>query len=476
MAGFSRLQILRSLNWRLALIHVGALLTFALIPVWDRFSFRILPPLLLSPALHISRFLILIPILWTIVCWLIFGLPGFAALLRDPLRRLWALFLLLLALWSLASTEWAFMRVEHPEVGMNAAVQLAVALLFVVAVACAGLPPRLVIAVLAVGLIWDSLLTIVQVQTQGSLGLINLGEFPFGRDMIGVSVLRAGDVEFVRPYGLLPHPNLLAGALMVGLLAAGGLLLSRSRAVRWMGTATAPLGLWALLLTFSRGAWGGLVVGVIAVLPLLWPYLRRSGVRLNIVLAFVLALVVVGGFFAKYRPLLAARALEGSESIELRSVSDRTVFAQFAELSIAERPFLGVGIGNFPWRTSYYLAATDYDLRGDNVHHALLSAWAELGTIGLALVIAALVTGLEIVLRTLKHDSARPLPHPNEGEISQNLGYLTEDRGPRIVLLAIFMALLAVGLLDHYPWTLLHFQVAWWGSLAIAGSPSMSSR
>jgi O-antigen ligase len=475
MAGFSRLHTLRSLNWRLAFIHAGALLTFALIPVWDRFSFRLPPPLLLPPELYVSRFLILMPILWTIVCWLIFGLPGFAALLRDPLRRLWALFVLLLALWVLASTEWAFMRTEHPEVGLNAAVQFAVALLFVVAVTCAGPPPRLVVAVLSVGLLWNSLLTILQVRVQGALGLMNIGEFPFGRNMIGVSVLRAGDIEFVRPYGLLPHPNLLAGALMVSLLATGGLLLSPSRTVRWIGSATLLIGLWALLLTFSRGAWGGLIVGVFAVLPLLWPYLRRPHVRLNLVVTVILALVVGGFFVATYRPLLAARALEGSESIELRSVSDRTVFAGFAERSIAERPLLGVGIGNFPWRTSYYLAETNFDLRGDNVHHVMLSAWAELGIVGLALVIAALVTGVEIVLKTLRQTSARSLPHPNEGNISQILDNLTGDRGARIALLAMVMALLGVGLLDHYPWTLLHFQVVWWGGLAIAGRPTTQS-
>jgi hypothetical protein len=28
---------------------------------------------------------------------------------------------------------------------------------------------------------------------------------------------------------------------------------------------------------------------------------------------------------------------------------------------------------------------------------------------------------------------------------------------------------MVIGLLDHYPWTVLHFQEAWWGLLAIAG-------
>jgi hypothetical protein len=36
----------------------------------------------------------------------------------------------------------------------------------------------------------------------------------------------------------------------------------------------------------------------------------------------------------------------------------------------------------------------------------------------------------------------------------------------RAVLLASVVALAVGGLFDHYPWTMLHFQVAWWGCLA----------
>ena len=38
----------------------------------------------------------------------------------------------------------------------------------------------------------------------------------------------------------------------------------------------------------------------------------------------------------------------------------------------------------------------------------------------------------------------------------------------RIVLFAGFVALAIIGLFDHYPFTLLHFQMLWWGGLASA--------
>jgi O-antigen ligase len=150
-------------------------------------------------------------------------------------------------------------------------------------------------------------------------------------------------------------------------------------------------------------------------------------------------------FFVAYRPLLAARAGQVEAGVEMRSVSDRIVFINLALRSISERPILGVGIGNFPWRTSYYLAETDFDLRGDNVHNVLLSAAAELGIIGLLLLIAAIVCGVIAAVGRLR---------------------TSDDYAARLALFAIFIALFAVGLLDHYPWTQIHFQVAWWGCLA----------
>jgi hypothetical protein len=42
----------------------------------------------------------------------------------------------------------------------------------------------------------------------------------------------------------------------------------------------------------------------------------------------------------------------------------------------------------------------------------------------------------------------------------------------RSALLAGFVALGIVGLFDHYPWTLLQFQVMWWGLLAACIRPA----
>jgi hypothetical protein len=473
------------LKLRLLITQLAILAAFALMPFWYRLPAR--PEIF--PPLYVSRFSLLLPLLLAIGTWLLTGLPGFAALRRsDAWRRSWVLALLGLALWGLLSTNWAFVRFRDPSAGETAALQFGIVALFAVVVASAAPPVRVIVAVLALGLVPNALVTLAQAANQGALGLASLGEFPFHASWEGVSILRAGNLTYVRPYGLMPHPNATAGMLMIGVVASAVWLFHPRVLIRVGAAVLCVLGLAALLLTFSRAAWLGLASGGLFLLLGLWrtlfgerwtiarkvrftrpmhhenagvtvplpPPAARRALFATLALAAVLTLAVGGWFFAQYRPFLAARVGQGEESIELRSVADRIVFTDFALRSIRERPILGVGIGNFPWRASYYIAETFYDLRGDNVHHVFLSAWAELGTVGLALLVVALVCGVAAAVRLQFPNPAVPLPSAFKERTSPY----------RVALLAIVGALVVVGLFDHYPWTMLHFQVAWWGSLA----------
>ncbi len=431
------------MNWSQRAIHAGILLSFALVPVWYRLPE--VPPLL--PPLYVSRFALLLPMLWTIACWLLSGLPGWRALRQDRVRRCWALSLLLLVVWGFASQWWAFQRGPHPDVGATAALQFGIAALFALVVACVPPPRPLLIAVLIVSLLWNSLLGGAQVALQHAVGLQSLGEFPISVDWQGVSVVEADGLRWLRPYGLLPHPNPFAGVLTLGLLACSVWILSRRRWQWIAGTLSGLLGLWVLGLSFSRAAWLGTAAGAAAILVLAWRgHLRLSRRRLVIsALAFLGCGLL---FLTLYRPFLLARSGVGAESIEQRSVSDRLVYLDFAMRAIRENPVLGVGAGNFPWKASYYLMFTDFDLLGDNVHNIYLSAWAELGIVGLALYLAALASGIWAALRLLWRQ-----PEP-----------------ARLAFFGGVIALLLIGLADHYPYTLLQFQAALWGLLAASGS------
>lgn len=455
------LSLLTDLKWRLLPIQLGIVATFAMIPLWARFHGAPLP----WTANYVTGFVILVPILWTIGWWLALGLPGFAAFRRDLRRAVWALALLALVVWAYASSSWALVRDSHPGVAINGALQLGLVVLFVIALASARPPARVLVGVLVFDLIWNSLLADWQVAVQGSVGLSWLGEFTLSPTTPGISIVQAGNLRWMRPYALLPHPNTLGGLLAIGLLAGVTGLLAERRAIRWVSTAVFLLGLWSFLLTFSRAAWIGFAAGAFAVYPLLRPMLSGGKLLKNplfrqVLLTFALVILAGVAFVILYRPLLSARAGIDEESVELRSISDRVVFADIAYSTVAQHPLLGVGISNFPWRAADYLSHTNYDLKGDNVHQVLLSVLAELGIVGYVLVVIALIAGTEAVLRGLRAASGR-------------------ERTSRALLFAGFMVLTIVGLFDHYPSTLIQFQVAWWGLLAAAmtsGEPTSAPK
>jgi O-antigen ligase len=421
--------------------RVGTLVVFLLTPVW----LRVPPSTPMFSDLYVARFVLFLVMGLTVIAWLLTGLPGFTALRRDRLRAGWLLTLLLMALWMFATGAWAFMGDRFPELATGAAVQFSMVVLFTLVTACVSVPPRWIAAALVFGLIWNAGLAGAQVAEQGSVGGIfrALGEFPLGVNLQGISYLTSGDLRWLRPYGLLPHPNVLAGWMAVGLLVLIPWLARGRGFILALLVLTGTL--WAFGLTFSRGAWLGLASGAFALLPLA---IRLRWPRRRLIAAVLVAGAVAAAFFVTYRPLILARAGAGGENVELYSVGERSLLIGAALAAIYDQPLRGIGAANFPWYASYEFYDAGVPLRGNNVHHYLLSAWAEIGAVGLALVVMALVLGIEAALRSIRR-----------GE---------RDRHTRAALLAGFTALVASGLVDHYVWSLLQMQTLWWGVLAAA--------
>ena len=405
------------------------MLAFALVPAWYR-----LPASPLT-ELYMARFALLLPMLAAVALWLAAGLPGLAALRRDPVRRTFAFALLAFAAWTFASQAWA----EHAMPARNLAAQWGVIALFALVCASAAPRPAWIVAALAFGVVWNGALAHLQVQNGGWLGLRALGEFPYTLTRGGASILQADGLRYFRPYGLMPHPNLLAGFLAFGTVALVGLALHRpprmGRVVTVALWAAFAVGTWGLLLTFSRAAWIGVAVGGLVLAAIAW----RGGAWRRVIPFAAVAAVVGAAFVAQYAPFVLARGGVGAESVEMRSVADRLVYTEFALRAIREHPVLGVGAGNFPHTAAVYLTETFYDLQGDYVHNIALAAWAETGAVGFALLGAALACGL------------------------------LAGRGMRGAgLLAGVVTLLVIGMFDHYPYSVLHFGALLWGGLGVA--------
>jgi O-antigen ligase len=211
-----------------------------------------------------------------------------------------------------------------------------------------------------------------------------------------------------------------------------------------------------LLLTFSRSAWLGLAAGMLALGILtikVWWHNRQR--LLRVLLVAGIFLIAAGLFYVLYQPFLSARTGVTTESIELRSASDRAVYNQIAIDAIKESPILGTGIGNFPWYASEYLAKTTFDLQGQPVHNIFLSAWSELGLIGLGLFIVIVGITLRAGIIHMRQATS------NQTEVIFVYG----------AAMGGIIAFMVIGLFDHYPWTLVQFQAALWLLMAVVIRP-----
>ncbi len=298
-------------------------------------------------------------------------------------------------------------------------------------------PPGWVAAPLALAVLVQSVVAILQFATQASLGLHAWGELVLDPAVSGVSILRYDDVRILRAYGLTEHPNLLGGFLAFALIFVIGYYLASGRRARSLMLVPVGLGVAALFYTFSRSAQLALAVGaaLMAAALLRAPLLRRRRPGDAVLLVIVILLAVLVPAVNNQR--LLAQRLGASNAFqenvnEARSVNERDALIQSANRVFYQRQALGVGNGGvtlgmyvldpeFPRDTYFYQPA----------HLVLLDAAAELGLVGgflwLWLMAAPLIA--------MWHSRAQLTAHPWLAAVSA----------------AILFALVA-GFFDYYTW------------------------
>jgi hypothetical protein len=169
----------------------------------------------------------------------------------------------------------------------------------------------------------------------------------------------------------LGYANALGIFAAIGILVSAGLgLRARSRAARAAALAPLIVLLPTLYLTSSRGAWLALAAAA--------PVLARSGGRARLpvaVLFAMLAAVTIG---------LVLVASTGSTSI---AGDNRAAYWRVAWEDYEEHPLLGSGAGTYGY---YWLAHPGNDSFTRTAHNLYLQSLAELGPVGVLLVVTAL--------------------------------------------------------------------------------------
>ncbi len=415
-------------------MHMAALAVFFFVPWWLRIDLgRDGDP-------YFVRFMIVLPWLATVALWIVLGFGGFGAWVRV---RLWIVPWVFLIVWAYLSQAWS--PFEQPAWDMT--IQVIAVTGFALAMATAGPPLKFVAVTLGAGLIFQSLIAIGQTSLQRPVGLQILGEFEIRPGGTGLNVLKVNGISWLRPYGLTAHPNMLAGFLAAALIVIFALLLTDrlNRAGQIMVGLVAAIGLWGLLLTFSRAAWIGVVVSIIALIGIGWRIHMAIHWR-RLILIFGVGTLLIAAFVVTHSDLVFARTGLGDESNELRSISDRVLFTEYAFNMIRTRPLTGLGIGMNPWVAAQMIVhdPRQIDMQAQSVHNIPLLIWSELGLVGFVAWAASLVGAAIILVRSKSRDL---------------LLWGTA---------AAVLALLVISLFDFYMWSIFPYALLWWGLLGVA--------
>jgi O-antigen ligase len=220
-------------------------------------------------------------------------------------------------------------------------------------------------------------------------------------------LFQAGPEEFVlfgrfmRAYGAFEQPNPYAGylgltlPLAIGLVIAAIIPLRGRLPIRWLvwAAGTGLLMVAAMTMSWSRGGWLGIAAAIGAMLVAV---AARSGrvAMLGVVLCVLLAYALLAGGisvlpasivqrFSDFVPYLGVVDVRGVEVTDANfAVLERMAHWQSAIEMWSDRPWLGVGIGNYEVHYARY-ALPLWPTPLGHAHNYYLNVGAEAGIIGL---------------------------------------------------------------------------------------------
>lgn len=270
-------------------------------------------------------------------------------------------------------------------------------------------------AFVAVGL-FQALVGSAQFLLQRSVGFAWLAESPLSALDSEVAKFVASSGRFVRAYGTLPSPNVLAFFLIVALLFAIFLYLRKQLSAPWFALVSLPL-LLGLSFTFSRGL---VVIGALSVAVLLALSLKEHRTRSAVA---ILALCTLGAFL----PVTDEWYERAFVTVRTDyAVSERVELNETALYGIAQTPW-GVGTGNF---------TAIHDTLDQPIHNIFLLSAMESGP-AFAFVLAAL--------------------------LFYALWTQTKTKNPeRALWVAMLVLIIGAGMLDHFLLTLQQGMLVFW--------------
>ncbi len=259
------------------------------------------------------------------------------------------------------------------------------------------------IAAFSISMLIQSVLAIWQLNSQGSIGgtFYYLGERTFSAITPGIANASLGGALILRPYGTLPHPNVLGGYLLLGLILVCSefftIRISRNTGMTFSSALFSKIkkvylftvmvfSSIALLLSMSRSA---IAVGAALVIFLLVRALgfpskqkvKESKAKILNIKHYSYALFSLCIFLIVFSPIVSRFT---SFSVNSEAFVERKDLAIASFQMFLDHPLFGVGLGNFLVKLPEYVSLYKTPLQP--VHNIYLLMLAELGIVGVIIV------------------------------------------------------------------------------------------
>jgi len=188
--------------------------------------------------------------------------------------------------------------------------------------------------------------------------------------VLGQSVIETGEERWLRAYGSFPHPNVLAGFLIISIIFSFYLYSLLKKTYQKNILIVLCLILSAgLFFTFSRAGW------LVFLIFTFFYIMKKKNVLASTCLILIIFLSII------YFPLARTRVM-GTERLEIKSNIVRMSGYSQAGKIIKKYPLLGVGVGNYTVKLQkIYSGQMAWDYQP--VHNVYLLMLAELGIINM---------------------------------------------------------------------------------------------
>lgn len=289
---------------------------------------------------------------------------------------------------------------------------------------------------------FESILAILQIYYQKSIGLYLIGEQHIDVWTSGIAKIGLETGKFLRAYGTFPHSNLLSAFLLVAVFFNLYLLVKNTtKSQRIIISANLGLTILGLFLTFSRAAILSLAISLTIFFLV---SLIKVGLKKHIAVpAIIVALCILASTLV-LKPLLLAR----TQFLTDQSGKERIFYAKLGWEMIKDRPMVGVGIGTSALRMQDYSPTKLQPWEVQPIHNYFLLSAAELGIPGALILIILFLLYIKKLLQRIK----------NSFSIYQ------------VTLLSILSGFLILMLFDHYFYTIEQTQILLWLILGLTAT------